>query len=144
MTRRTMCAALLALAVPGLALAQDKPVVAADAGARRLYSEVARTSLYVPARDGTRLAVHIYRPAVNGKAVDTPYPVVFAFGPYPTRQRLPDSSIAELAMTPHFGMKGLTDYWLRLRRLRLRAIRSGRRIADRNPVRSENGVMYRT
>lgn len=42
-----------------------------------LYDEWVRTSEYVPMRDGTRLAVDIYRPAVDGAAVDTPYPVIW-------------------------------------------------------------------
>jgi predicted acyl esterase len=51
------------------------------------YHEVASTSLYVPVRDGTRLAVSIYRPAENGVAVSTPYPVIFVFTPYRARYR---------------------------------------------------------
>ena len=42
------------------------------------YKEFVRQSLYVPMRDGVRLALDIYRPAVNGKAVDTPMPVFFS------------------------------------------------------------------
>jgi uncharacterized protein len=33
-------------------------------------------------RDGTQIAVDILRPAVNGKAVDTPMPVVWTFDRY--------------------------------------------------------------
>lgn len=47
-----------------------------------LHSGWARSSQYVAVRDGTRLAVDIYRPAVNGRAVDKPYPVVWMFTPY--------------------------------------------------------------
>ncbi|MGW2340459.1 CocE/NonD family hydrolase [Streptomyces sp. NPDC001661] len=42
-----------------------------------LYDEWVRTSQYLPTRDGTRLAVDLYRPAVDGKAVDKPFPVVW-------------------------------------------------------------------
>ena len=42
-----------------------------------LYGETVRTSSYLRLRDGTRLAMDLYRPAVNGKAVDTPYPVLW-------------------------------------------------------------------
>ncbi len=42
-----------------------------------LYSEWVRSSQYVTMRDGVKLAVDIYRPAVNGKAVAAPYPVVW-------------------------------------------------------------------
>ena len=44
-----------------------------------------RESLYVPVRDGTRLAMNIYRPARNGVPVAGPLPVVFAFTPYRSR-----------------------------------------------------------
>src|SRR5690606_23484538 len=42
-----------------------------------LYDEWVRSSQYVPMRDGTRLAVDVYRPAIDGVAVDTPYPVIW-------------------------------------------------------------------
>jgi uncharacterized protein len=42
-----------------------------------LYSETVRTSSYLRLRDGTRLAMDLYRPAVNGKAVETPHPVLW-------------------------------------------------------------------
>lgn len=42
-----------------------------------LYDEWVRTSQYLPTRDGTRLAVDLYRPAVDGKAVERPFPVVW-------------------------------------------------------------------
>ncbi|MFD5242323.1 hypothetical protein [Streptomyces tendae] len=42
-----------------------------------LYEEWVRTSQYLPARDGTRLAVDLYRPAVDGKPVQRPFPVVW-------------------------------------------------------------------
>ncbi|MBN1848094.1 MAG: CocE/NonD family hydrolase [Deltaproteobacteria bacterium] len=47
-----------------------------------LYDEWVRSSQYVEAQDGTKLAVDIYRPAVDGVAVDTPYPALFNFTPY--------------------------------------------------------------
>ena len=42
-----------------------------------IYDEWVRESQYVPMRDGTRLAVDVYRPAVDGVAVQTPHPVVW-------------------------------------------------------------------
>jgi predicted acyl esterase len=42
-----------------------------------LYSESVRTSTYLQLPNGTRLAMDLYRPAVNGQAVDTPYPVLW-------------------------------------------------------------------
>jgi putative CocE/NonD family hydrolase len=47
-----------------------------------LYSEWVRSSQYVAVRDGTRLAMDVYRPAMNGKPVEKPYPVVWTFTPY--------------------------------------------------------------
>lgn len=42
-----------------------------------LYTETVRTSTYFRTRDGTRLAMDIHRPAMNGRAVETPYPVLW-------------------------------------------------------------------
>jgi putative CocE/NonD family hydrolase len=47
-----------------------------------LYTEFVRSSQYVTVRDGTKLAVDIYRPAIAGNAVDKPYPAIFMFTPY--------------------------------------------------------------
>jgi predicted acyl esterase len=44
-----------------------------------LYSETVRTSQYVAARDGTKLAVDVLRPAKGGIAVNTPYPVLWVY-----------------------------------------------------------------
>ncbi len=46
------------------------------------YSEWIKTSQYVAVRDGTRLAVDIYRPAVDGLAVEERFPVVWMHTPY--------------------------------------------------------------
>jgi predicted acyl esterase len=47
-----------------------------------VYSEFQRTSIYLPVRDGTRLAVDIYRPAIHGEPVTTPLPVIFNYSRY--------------------------------------------------------------
>ena len=44
----------------------------------RAVSDYTRDSRYVTVRDGTRLAVNIYRPAVDGRPVAEPAPVVVA------------------------------------------------------------------
>jgi putative CocE/NonD family hydrolase len=44
---------------------------------RMLYAEVVHNSQYLTMRDGTNLAATIYRPAVSGKAVETPQPVIW-------------------------------------------------------------------
>ncbi|MFL6577027.1 MAG: CocE/NonD family hydrolase [Povalibacter sp.] len=46
------------------------------------FSESFKTSQYVAVRDGTRLAVDIYRPAIAGRAVDERFPVVWVHTPY--------------------------------------------------------------
>jgi hypothetical protein len=46
------------------------------------YSEWTKKSQYVAVRDGVRLAVDIYRPAVNGRAVDERFPVIWTHTPY--------------------------------------------------------------
>jgi putative CocE/NonD family hydrolase len=46
------------------------------------FSEWLLKSQYVPVRDGTRLAVDIYRPAVAGRAVDEKLPVIWMHTPY--------------------------------------------------------------
>ena len=44
---------------------------------KMLYTEVVRNSQYLTMRDGTKLAATIYRPAVSGRAVEKPYPVIW-------------------------------------------------------------------
>ena len=68
-----------------------------------------RQSRYVTVRDGTRLAMHIYRPAVGGKPVETSMPVIFSFTPYRARFYGPSGDINELAQFGSFGVKDLTE-----------------------------------
>lgn len=70
-----------------------------------LYDEWVRSSQYVDVRDGTKLAVDIYRPAVGGVAVDTPYPALFNFTPY----RRAAYRAGKLALSNE-GMAELTKY----------------------------------
>jgi uncharacterized protein len=46
-----------------------------------------RQSVYVPVRDGTRLAMNVIRPAKDGVLLEDPEPVIFAFTPYRARYR---------------------------------------------------------
>ncbi|HET6564181.1 MAG TPA: CocE/NonD family hydrolase [Xanthomonadales bacterium] len=69
-----------------------------------------RNSFYLEVRDGTRLALNIYRPAVDGKAIDDPLPVIFLFTPYRARYRADDGSIVETGLSEKLGLKGLTDH----------------------------------
>lgn len=104
----TALVAPLFLNLPNASL-HAEAMVATDAS-KPLYSEVVRESLYVPVRDGTKLAVNIYRPAVNGKAVETKHPVVFVFTPYRARFKNAEGKIEETGLSPRLGLKGLTDY----------------------------------
>jgi putative CocE/NonD family hydrolase len=47
-----------------------------------VFSDWTRSSQYVSVRDGTKLALDIYRPAVAGKPVSTPHPVILEATPY--------------------------------------------------------------
>src|SRR4030042_2357463 len=47
-----------------------------------IYSEWVRSSQYIPARDGTKLAIDIYRPSVGGTPISEPLPVIWTFTPY--------------------------------------------------------------
>ncbi len=67
----------------------------------------ARTSLYVPVRDGTRLAVNIYHPAVSGRAVTGPRPVIFAFTPYRARFRDDQGRVVEAALEDRLALRSL-------------------------------------
>jgi uncharacterized protein len=62
---RAVSAAVAAVLPAETGLAAQNPGAPAAA-----YTEVVRSSFYVPVRDGTRLAVNVYRPAVNGRAVE--------------------------------------------------------------------------
>ncbi len=68
-----------------------------------------RSSLYVPVRDGTRLAMNVYRPASNGQAVDARLPVIFFFTPYRARYRDANGRIVELSQARSLGLIRLLD-----------------------------------
>src|SRR6186713_2428455 len=71
------------------------------------YADVVSQSRYVAVRDGTRLAVSIYRPANGPTAVDARLPVVFAFTPYRARFRAPDGKVTEAALGDNLGLRSL-------------------------------------
>ena len=58
-----------------------------------IYDEWARTSVYIPVRDGTRLAADIFRPAVDGEPVTDPLPVVWTHHRYHRTRILPDGTL---------------------------------------------------
>lgn len=69
-----------------------------------LYSETITTSIYFKARDGVRLAMDIHRPAVNGKVVDTPYPVVWQHAA--ARRIAPDQRVSAVRQMPELTKYG--------------------------------------
>ena len=83
---RIALALLLAatLISPAIPLAQSQaPEKVSNPGhysgfSQPLYDGFVRTSEYVTVRDGTMLAVDIFRPAQNGRPVDEPLPVIWA------------------------------------------------------------------
>ncbi len=58
-----------------------------------IYSEWVRTSQYVPVRDGTELAVDVFRPSRDGQPVAEPLPVIWTFTPYRRSFHLPDGKL---------------------------------------------------
>ncbi|MFC4003829.1 CocE/NonD family hydrolase [Prauserella oleivorans] len=103
-------ALLLVTAVPATA-AEAEPRISRPGEysgyAPVLYDEWVRTSQYVPMRDGTRLAVDLYRPAVDGRAVDTPHPVVWEHQ-LSRASRAEDGTVNLAGVTS--GMAELTRY----------------------------------
>lgn len=84
-----------------VAMPISAPVLASD------YAEVQRQSLYVPVRDGTPLAVNLYRPAQAGKPVDGRMPVIFVFTPYRARYRDKDGKVQEVALDDKMALRSL-------------------------------------
>jgi len=71
------------------------------------YPDVVRTSFHVAVRDGTRLAVNVYRPARDGVAETSPLPVIFAFTPYRARFADKDGKVEELALNDRLALRSL-------------------------------------
>ncbi|WP_375206479.1 CocE/NonD family hydrolase [Hyphococcus sp.] len=69
------------------------------------YEDVIRTSAYVAVRDGTKLAVNVYRPAIDGVAVDEKLPVIFSATPYRARYRDESGEIVDMALSDRHGMR---------------------------------------
>jgi uncharacterized protein len=67
-----------------------------------LYPEWRLHSQYVAVRDGTRLAVDIYRPATGGKVVDRKSPVVWLHTPY--RRAYIDANGKRVGLTEQVSM----------------------------------------
>jgi len=70
-----------------------------------------RESVYVKTRDGTRLAMNVYRAARDGVPLATRQPVVFSFTPYRSRYRdVPTGRRVELASFESGGNTSLLEH----------------------------------
>lgn len=56
-----------------------------DGYSEAIYDGYERSSFYVPVRDGTRLAVDLFRPTLNGELADEELPVIWMHTPYNRR-----------------------------------------------------------
>jgi putative CocE/NonD family hydrolase len=65
-----------------------------------LYNEIARVSLYITVRDGTRLAADIHRPAVNGKPVEEPLPLIWIHTRYHRASYTEEGKVATYMENP--------------------------------------------
>src|SRR5690242_13775978 len=66
----------------GTAAGQPGEGINSDSTKQPSYSSSVRTSQYVTVRDGTRLAIDIYRPTENGQPVEKKLPVILVATPY--------------------------------------------------------------
>lgn len=82
-------------------------VAIATAGRASDYPDVQRQSLYVPVRDGTKLAVNLYHPAVDGQRIDGKMPVIFVFTPYRARFHDKDGAVQEVALDDRMALRSL-------------------------------------
>lgn len=73
------------------------------------YESWDRTSFYVPVRDGTRLAVDLYRPVMDGAVVETPHPVIWMHTPYQRGVRAADGTV-QLTGSSYMEARDLTLY----------------------------------
>lgn len=102
MKLKTLAPLALLGAVP--AMAQAAPVPAdTHFGHYRpqpQYAEAATTRIYLPLRDGVRVAVRIDRPAVNGKPVEGRFPVIWQHALSTDREADPDEANPGLRQLP--------------------------------------------
>ncbi|MBO9669905.1 MAG: CocE/NonD family hydrolase [Sphingobium sp.] len=82
-------------------------VASAVSASAQPYPDFLRSSQYVPVRDGTRLAVNIYRPANGTAAAAKPLPVIFAFTPYRARYKDDQGRIVETALNDQLALRSL-------------------------------------
>lgn len=58
------------------------------------YDGYQRSTAYIPTRDGTKIAIDLYRPTLNGHLADGHFPVVWTFMPYLRSRILADGTLA--------------------------------------------------
>ena len=92
----TLIAVVLSGSVPAVAQERAQP-------------DYIRESRYVAVRDGTRLAINIYRPAIDGRPMAEPAPVVFAFTPYRARFRDEQGKVVEAALEDRLALRSLLE-----------------------------------
>ena len=105
------------------------------------YPDYERTSLYVPVRDGTRLAVNIYRPADADGVETDPLPVVFVFTPYRARFYDADGNIEETALNDRLGLRSLirAGYVVAVADIRGKGASFGRRRGFQDRTEAQDG-----
>src|SRR5690606_10138052 len=77
---------------------------------KRIYAERVLKSRYVEVRDGTRLAVDIFRPGIDGKAADGRFPVVWIHTPYRRARMTDDGERVSILARGDSSFLHLTDY----------------------------------
>jgi len=92
-----LLAALLSWSVPGVGEQTPAPRAMAEIGLGQYridepfrYTQAVRQSVYVPMRDGMRLAVDFYLPAAEGRVQRGKFPVVMEYTRYGRAKPLPD------------------------------------------------------
>ena len=76
----------------------------------KIYDGYIESSEYVAVRDGTRLAVELYRPSQNGLVVQDPLPVIWRLTPYGRVLRRKDGSIRHTAFFSGTGAVSPDEY----------------------------------
>ena len=100
-----------------------------------------RESRYVPVRDGTRLAMNVYRPAREGRPLSGPLPTVFAFTPYRARFRDADGRLRELEQFRSTGFLNTAgnDYVIAIADIRGKGASFGARRGFQDRTEAEDG-----
>lgn len=101
MTSMTMSKIAGVLACGAMLLTGPLPAAAQD------YPDYRRQSLYVPVRDGTRLAMNVYRPADTDGVETEKLPVIFVFTPYRARYTDKDGTVHEVALEDGLALRSL-------------------------------------